>query len=59
MEWNDMARAMQRAGASGSEEYLEDLLRRCAGTVWQERGPWFVTTFVGGLIGYAICYFII
>jgi hypothetical protein len=28
---------------------------RRAATIWQQRGPWFITTFVGGLIGFGIC----
>lgn len=31
MDWNSMARAMQRSGASGSEEELEERLRIHAG----------------------------
>lgn len=24
-------------------------------TFWQQRGPWFITTFVGAIFGFGVC----
>ncbi len=48
-------RVCQREDECTKAQFCRYPLRGRPENIWHERGPWFITTFVGAVIGFGVC----